>query len=298
MKKIIISFSLFVFIIILFSVPFFANAPAPADSVIINIKNQDNNICYVDILIRINDISVDYTEFNSENGEKYNISENSEISEYNKDNYHSFTFHYKESISDMELQKNDDSYKVEFAKSDGYSMQLRDLNKTYNKIKLAFLDEKGNILKISSVFDISPPFFFLTSDVNYDFSTDTFTARFYKSQFDAMIFSLFMGISRIAFSVIIELLIAVLFSLNRKGIILLTNLITQLGMTTVMSFIFLPYIQMLIIMETNIYILEFAIYKLEYNEVKTKTILLYTITANTASLFLGLLFNFLGIFKG
>jgi hypothetical protein len=113
-----------------------------------------------------------------------------------------------------------------------------------------------------------------------------------------MIFSLFMGISRIAFSVIIELLIAVLFSLNRKGIILLTNLITQLGMTTVMSFTFLPYIQMLIIMEAIIYISEFAIYKLEYNEVKTKTILLYTITANTASLLLGLLFNFLGIFKG
>jgi hypothetical protein len=79
-----------------------------------------------------------------------------------------------------------------------------------------------------------------------------------------MIFNLFMGISRIAFSIIVELLIAVLFTLNRKGIILLTNLITQLGLTTVMSFIFLPYIQMLIIMETIIYILEFAIYKLEY----------------------------------
>ncbi len=86
--------------------------------------------------------------------------------------------------------------------------------------------------------------------------------------------------------------------------ILLTNVITQLGMHSLEfltlqrrpSFVNNPllwYIAVVAILEVLVYVIEFLIYRRKMQNVPRKRILLYTLCANTASLLGGLLLLFI-----
>ena len=126
----------------------------PSDVIMcdIDIDNMPEETAYVDLLIRIDGSDEDYTEFNAENGAKFGISEKSEIVSYN-DNFQSYTFHIKNSFSEMKpFDIGDGWYCVQFiSDTDG---SLDEFREKYKAVKLAYLDEFGNVLGLTDEADI------------------------------------------------------------------------------------------------------------------------------------------------
>lgn len=65
-------------------------------------ENIPSGTVYIDLLLPISENDDGYTEFNKENGKKYNILSDSEIVKYNHDDYRSYTFHISDAYSEME----------------------------------------------------------------------------------------------------------------------------------------------------------------------------------------------------
>ena len=94
-------------------------------------------------------------------------------------------------------------------------------------------------------------------------------------------------------SIGIECLLALLFRFKGKKIltVLVVNLCTQVVMRALQMFLPLNYWVEVAILETLVYTAEFFLYKKYLKGVSTGKLLIYTILANTLSLFCGLRLN-------
>ena len=123
----------------------------------IDYKNAPKETAYVDILVQMNredPAYVDFTqppqhfvrEYTDENGawqcEYVNlpITEESEIAKWNENGYVSLTLHHK-AVEALRTGKND-SLNI-----DGYF--LEDIYKRYGKVRVAYVDDEGNVLKVT-----------------------------------------------------------------------------------------------------------------------------------------------------
>lgn len=123
----------------------------------IDYKNAPKETAYVDILVQMNredPAYVDFTqppqhfvrEYTDENGawqcEYVNlpITEESEIAKWNEEGYVSLTLHHK-AVEALRTGKND-SLNI-----DGYF--LEDIYKRYGKVRVAYVDDEGNVLKVT-----------------------------------------------------------------------------------------------------------------------------------------------------
>ncbi|MCQ2449748.1 MAG: hypothetical protein MJ132_06135 [Clostridia bacterium] len=84
-----------------FSMVCYAWNPSKSFDCYIDYDKIPENTAYVDMLIPLKDSDKNYTAFNQVNGEKFNISSDSEIVHYNKGGYVSYTFHFKDSVSEF-----------------------------------------------------------------------------------------------------------------------------------------------------------------------------------------------------
>lgn len=106
MKKI-LKFSVMILsFVYAFSFAALAYAPQSSFSCEINEKNIPEGTKYVDMLLPVDTDDEAYIKFNSKNGEKYGINENSEIVRYCEDGYRSYTFHVKDSGSQLSPKLN------------------------------------------------------------------------------------------------------------------------------------------------------------------------------------------------
>jgi len=248
-----------------------------------------NNVMFVDLLIQISEQSIEYTPFNKDNGQRFQIGEHSQIVSYNTDGFQSFTFHFSESASDFHINKTAGS--VRFGHENDQFQTLLD---KYHIIKIALLDSDGNIVKISDSVDINPkkPGFFM-GDITYDAASGSVDAPYYNSPF-AFLFYIFTGISvliRMSISSSVETLIAIPFKLRPVRRVFAVNIITQPFLVIFMSLCTLPYVWSLLIAEAAVYFAEFNILGYLYKGISTRRLALFVTIANTISLIVGLVVN-------
>lgn len=103
-KKFFKTFAVAVILIFLFTIS--ASAWMPEKSFYCNIESENipDGTAYIDLLLPIKEKDECYVEYNAKNGEKFNISKDSEIVKYNQDGYKSYTFHVLDADSKMSLR--------------------------------------------------------------------------------------------------------------------------------------------------------------------------------------------------
>lgn len=117
--------------------PVCAWAPDSAFSISIDSKNIPEGTAYVDLLMPIPSNNEGYVSYNQINGEKYGISENSEIVNYSEDGYRSYTFHIVDADSDMRL-----SYGADIYVEKTFYKQYKELLDSFNSKPTSIGDEE------------------------------------------------------------------------------------------------------------------------------------------------------------
>lgn len=280
-----------------------ANSPAPPDNLCILLQNVPSQAVYADLLVKFKDEDANYVSINNSNLEACSLSDDAPIALYDQDGYQSFTFHYKNAVSDIKISSTDFTAddgtlycSVTFCKGIEYReflTQYEDLMKNYSDIKIALLDAVGNILSVSSAFTLpqSNMFHNFYGTFYYDVKTDTVNQNMHLNY--AIAFLLY-GILFIALFIFlsagIEVLIAIPFQFKgrRLGTIFLINVLTQLGMRSLHFLLPLPYLVNILLLEALVYTVEYCIYVRIFKDIPRRKILLYTVVANTASLAVGL----------
>lgn len=168
------------------------------------------------------------------------------------------------------------------------------------KIRLAMLDEKGNILQVSREFSLRNTNMFAYSlrSFFYNGEADTLDIETAFSGLAVMTY-LFVSILGTVFTCLSEWFIAGFFGLERDygKLILATNAVSQIAMRLLAlllyGWLFKRYLTVTLFLEVVVFAGEFLFYSHKMWVMPRKKILLYTITANTVSLIYGWVLNLL-----
>ena len=263
----------------------YANSPPPPSHFYVQIDNPPENAVYADILIKLDAQSDGYTPFNSGNGTRQGITAESEIVRYGHDGYVSLSFRYDKVYSDIKLE-NFIYFEMNPAS--------QSIDKITESLKVALLDKDGNILQISPPINTTPPSNQFARELIYDADGTLFEIRFndfYRGSVN-LLFPIFLLVfGRMLLSIGVETLIAVPFKIKPLRKIAIVNFITQIALIAFICFSGLNYIYAVIVGEIFVYLSEGAAYMLMFKSVKKTRIIIYTITANTATLIIGLMMN-------
>lgn len=295
---------LFLIIILLFVAAFSlpvsvsANAPLPADHLTVFLSNLPDEAVYVDLLIRIDENDPQYVAFQS-NTFVSSASNAKEITDYSKDGFRSFTFHYKDAKSNIRISKHYNydqtiAYYVDFCNGleyRDYLTQYENLRKYYRDIRIALLDKDFNIIVVSETAQLPKESnaFRFNGRIYYDFATNTIE---YDNEINPL-YVIFGGIYSILImllSVVAEVVLARFFGLGKKQrrTIRVVNVCSQIIMRALYAVLPFTYLIETCILEILVYSAEFLIYKKRFGQVRTKTLAYYTVAANTLSLLLGI----------
>ena len=294
MKKKILFSLIVIFLFCAISAPsVYANSPPPPSSLEIVIENYSEAAVYCDLLIKIEKNDPDYAVFNSHYGEKLGIQRDSEIAQYNEDGFVSYTFHFRgaSSHNEIKIYENDwgpYAYGPYFADTDDSYVQFENFISEYTVFKIALLDIDGNIIQISNEVKIKPNVVSsFRGYIKYDAESNVATPGIYTNSY--LVFGLIiMGSLRIWSSIGLELLVAIPFKIKPKRKILVVNLATQFILTVVvLTGMIKPYWLAVLIMEAVVYAAEYFAYTKLFKDISKKTLLIYTIVANTVSLLIG-----------
>lgn len=276
-----------------------ANSPPPAPYYVFELSDLPEGTVYVDLLIKLPESNPEYIALEKSNLPE-GFSHESEIIGFCEDDFRSYTFHYKNAKSIIQVQSDNQVY---FFVDD-----LPDYSQEYERehkenvdnsgwIRLAMLDEQGNILKVSPVLSVKSRQFFgsVRGSFQYNGTTDKYIAEtdVYGS---GVVLYLILCQFALLFTCLIEYLVAIPFGLRKRygGKIFLVNIISQLAMhlchILLYSIVFWRYPHAVILLEVLVYSGEFVIYKRIMREESLVKCIGYVAVANTASLALGLLF--------
>lgn len=273
--------------------PVSANAPAPADHLTVVLSNLPKDAVYADLLIRISEEDPNFVDFQP-NFYSAAISKSSEIVRYSDGGFYSFTFHYKDSQSDIKIEHYDGLYYVSFAKGFEYQQyltQYENLLNHYRDVKIALLDKDFNIILVSEAAQLPKENKALVFDgaIYYDSHTNSLDCDTRINPY-FIVFGGFFSILIMLISVGTETLISFLFKFREKqtGIILIVNICSQVIMRILYLVLPFTYFLETLILEVFVYAGEFVIYKKHFKKTSNLEIVVYTITANTLSLLLGI----------
>lgn len=143
MKKRILFFIVFVVLSFCFSTVYYAFSPSHDLRCEIIPNKIPEETTYIDLLIPIKLNDENYTPLNKSNGEKFGISQNSEIVNYNENGYMSYTFHYKNSISNIEPY-----YFVDFSCDTNVYEENKDLFLKVEEFKDKFSSEPRYLIDV------------------------------------------------------------------------------------------------------------------------------------------------------
>jgi hypothetical protein len=297
LKKVRIFLSILIAAVVLSLFAAHADSPAPPNYFYTYVTNAGSNVKYTDVLIKLNKDSNKYTKLNT-NTPVHNFTASTPIVAYDKDGYMSISFHLNENESDLGVHSQAPSEK------DG-CVQLyygdKPISAITDSIKVALLDKDGNILKISDAVNIkqadrdSFP-----RGVRYDAKSDTpaiIYSGYYHSSTPQVFFTLLilLFLARMVISTAIETLTAIPFKIRPLWKIFAVNIATQILLFVFTTFSGLSYTTCVIFGEVFVYTAEFVAYIFLFKRVSKGTLLFYTVVANTASLAVGLIFNYFHI---
>lgn len=289
-------------VILLMSLPVTAsaNSPAPDPWFTFCLTNLPEGTVYVDLLILLPETDPQYRELVADNLPD-GFSEDAQIVNYCEDDFRSYTFHYRGALSDIQVDSNQsvtfftDSSQI----YDNIAYEHQADIESRGKIRLAMLDEKGNILKVSKSLSLQPASLFSYSlgVFRYDASADRIAVES-NSNTLAVILFLIISACGIALTCVTEWLVALLFDLahSHGKLIVCTNIVSQLLMrVTQMLLLYILFLNdilfyagMVFVLEFVVYVCEFLFYRKKMWYISWKRCLLYTVCANTASALIGL----------
>ena len=280
MKKRLITVFLLITLVSLLIFPVSANSPGPRPVLTVEILNAPEDVYYVDMLVPLSPDDDRYSDNLKHLPEP--SWESSPIYTYNKDGYVSYTFHYQRAGRLTPPTNTLTSYA------------------TWSSIKIVALDQNGNILKETKAFDPEPPLLLAVSKgyAQYDYLNNKIKV---ETELNKGVLIVYLVISVIG--VLVTASVEWLFTFCFKTVLLytkcvfITNLITQMVMRILFallySFVWPSYIFWTILLEILVYVSEYLIYRKFMFVVERKTILIFTIAANTITLFIGLWINYL-----
>lgn len=294
LKKLFFIFILVSTLIFSSALPVFANAAAPADHLKIVLSNLPDDAVYVDLLVKFRQDDPNYVDYQS-NSYSDSVSKSSEIVSYCDGSFYSFTFHYKNSQSNIKIKPYyDDLYYVDFCKGleyRDYLTQYENLLNNYRDVKIAILDKDFNIIFVSKVTQLPKENNALIFDgeIYFDFIANSFNVDTQINMY-FIVFGSFFSILIMLISVATETIAALLFKFKGKRVvtIIIVNICSQVIMRLLYLALPFTYLIETIILEFFVYTAEFLIYKKHFKDTNTVKIVEYTITANTLSLLLGI----------
>lgn len=277
-----------------FVLPVFANAPMPADHLTVVLSNLPDDAVYVDLLVKINQDDPNFVDFQSNNYSD-SVSKSSEIVSYSDGSFYSFTFHYKNSKSNIKIEHYyDDLYYVDFCNGlnyQDYLTQYESLRNHYRDVKVALLDKDFNIIVVSESIQLPKEnnVFVFDGEICFDFNTNSldFDTRI-NPYF--VVFGGFFSILIMLMSIGTETVISLLFGFRGQQTltILIVNICSQIIMRLLYLVLPFTYLIETIILEVCVYTAEFFIYKKYFKGTSVIKLVGYTLTANTLSLLLGI----------
>ena len=279
-----------------------ANSPEPTPFYTFYLSNLPEGTEYVDLLIFLPETDKMYAETITGNIPE-GFSQNAQILTYCENDYRSYTFHYKDALSIIHLQK--DGYVCYFTDNEAEwdEVHIRfdhaDEIDSRGSVKLAMLDARGNILRISRLMDLTDvnKFSYRLGDFYYDAETGQLTIEAVENnRLDPIGHYLLSAVFGILITCLLEWAVSVLFDLREyRSLILCTNVVSQVLMRTAYAVLYLysswGYRSITLLLEGLVYLGEFFWYKGKMREQTWITCLGYTVCANIVSWLLGHLIN-------
>lgn len=281
------------------AVPASANSPGISPWYEVRLTNLPEGTVWVDLLIRLPESDPQYVPLTQKQLPK-GLSRDAHIISYCEEDYRSYTYHYRDALS---VTKVGESSRVLFfttgaARENEDTVRFDYADEIYRrgKIRLAMVDGNGNILKVSQPLSLGQDRFLFvpTGGFAYDGAADTLEVSGYVSVFSWMAY-LLLAAAGMALTCFAEKQTAALFDLKKRygKLIVRTNLISQLGMhlgyVLLYGLVFWQYKYATVLLELAVYAGEYLVYRRKMQEIPRKKRLAYVLTANTASLVLGLL---------
>lgn len=273
-----------------------ANGPVPARWYEIQLSCLPEGTVYVDLLLPLAENDPMYTELVAGNLPE-GFTAQSEIVTYCADGFRSYTFHYRDALSSIEVEQ---YLPVSFGAEYDPNMGAGDIRYGHFEdieqrgvIRLAMLDGAGNILQVSDDLKVLPrgPFSYLYGSCYYIASSGKWIMNTTVSAW-AVAAYLFLSVIGILATCLIERLMAWPFGLGRQygTMIRRTNLVSQIAMRILYlllySLVFRTHGSLMIGLEILVYGGEYLFYHFHMKNVSWQRKLLYTAAANTASLVL------------
>lgn len=169
-------------LIIIFVCPIEAYAHSNAQKIEIDTYHFTDDACYIDLLIKMDSDDEYYTEFNSDNMDRFDF-DKTKLAEYrDEDGYISYSCHYKDIYSDPIVNKktvrgiliSENCFTL-----DKYlEIDLNVMKALYDKkreFKIAILDKDGSIIQTSDSFEVhnnDKDKGYIAGDVKYDISNN------------------------------------------------------------------------------------------------------------------------------
>lgn len=295
MKRLFSALLIVVLLVILLSVSVAANSPAPAPYYVFSVKNLPAGTAYVDMLIPLPSSDEHYVPLVKENLPE-GFTEQSEIVTYSEGEYRSYTFHYNGAESAICLNGGETvRFFTKETVSYDYTLteHLNDVEMR-GKIRLAMLDEDGNILKVSGILSLKPKGLFKNSLNTFDYDAAADILDVDSHSYAPMMILLGIVIAAgIAATCLIEWAVSKCFFRTRPygKLVVITNVITQVVMWLLILLLWnvlhWNVLYATILLEILVYVTEFLIYRRKMRAADWKMCLLYTVLANTASVILG-----------
>ena len=270
-----------------------ANSPGPSIGICFVLTDLPKDTVYVDLLIQLPDSDPMYVDLVEDNLSG-SITAQSEIVSYCDDSFRSYTYHYRNAQSLIEVVEY--RYVLFFTNDvlEDYSDHREDVY-SRGKIRLAMLDREGSILKVSPTFELRTDGFLtnMMGIFDYNAGTDEFEVREQTSVI-AWIVYICLCVLCLLLTVATEVLIAVCFRMKAfLDIIKRANIVSQILMHSMFVLLYAlvsqNYLLNTLILEALVYTGEFLYYSKKTWGISAKKCFLYTVTANTASLVLGIL---------
>ena len=294
LKKLFFVFVIVSILVFSSALPVFANAPMPADHLTVVLSYLPDDAVYVDLLVKINQDDPNFVDFQSNNYSD-SVSKSSEIVSYSDGSFYSFTFHYKNSKSNIKIEHYyDDLYYVDFCNGlnyQDYLTQYESFRNHYRDVKVALLDKDFNIIVVSESVQLPKEnnAFVFDGKICFDFNTNSldFDTRI-NPYF--VVFGGFFSILIMLMSIGTETVISLLFGFRGRQTltILIVNICSQIIMRLLYLVLPFTYLIETIILEVCVYTAEFFIYKKYFKGTSVIKLVGYTLTANTLSLLLGI----------
>ena len=259
-----------------------ANGPSPMPMLYFQLNNLPEGTVYVDLAVEApRKQIVDLAQ-----KPPAELSEDCPLVLGEYDGYVSYTFRVRGSQSNIVPDKENH---VCFAHDNDIPQ--------WGEVRLVMADAQGQILKISKPFDIEPKGLFENS-LNYfvyDGNSDSLQMDTYVSA-AAWLFYIILSILGLVLTCFVEAVVGALFRLYTAygDTILKVNACSQIAMRILFLILYclIPrYVLLMVLLEILVYVGEYIVYRKTLYGVTGKKCLWYVLTANTASLLLGLLLN-------